>query len=176
MGKIIALALRSLQFLFSVVVLGTSISLIRGQVYGHAPAVTYTSAIVGAIGILASLLGFTAIFITALDGVVTLAVDGLASVLFIALALAMSIKLGVHSCSDLRYTFFNAVINGGSYLEKTNHGEISIGLRTPSDYQHRCRTAGADAAFLWFGFFAFAVMIVYGILARRKNYGGASYA
>ena len=64
--------------------LGLSISLARGQVVGSAPATTGYAAFTGGFGLLASLIGIASVFVSALDGLVTWVVDGLASLLFLA--------------------------------------------------------------------------------------------
>lgn len=78
---ITSLAVRFFQIVFGAIVLGLSITAIKWQGHGSAPATTSYSAFTGAFGMLAALIGVAAIFIEALPQRI---VDALASVLFLA--------------------------------------------------------------------------------------------
>lgn len=75
---------QSPQLIFSVVVLGLSITLAKGQGIGSVPAETGYAAFTGALGIVAGLLGIVAFFLDSLDGVVTWLVDGVAGIALLA--------------------------------------------------------------------------------------------
>lgn len=86
--KLIIAVLRAFQLLFAVVVLGLSISLIKGQKVGAAPTRQGYSAFAGAFGLVVSLFGITAIFVDSLaslfGGLATQALDGLAFLALLA--------------------------------------------------------------------------------------------
>lgn len=70
------------QLIFAAIILGLSITLIKGQVYGSAPSQTDFSAFVGGWTALTAVAGIlAATFLTFLDGIMMLALDGL-SVIF----------------------------------------------------------------------------------------------
>lgn len=81
---IVTSVVRALQLLFGVVVLGLSITAIKWQFVGNAPATTVFGAVCGAFGVLAALIGAAAIFIDAIPDIIMAGVDALASVLFLA--------------------------------------------------------------------------------------------
>jgi hypothetical protein len=72
------------RIVFGAVVLGLSIEAIKWQYYGAAPATSPYSAFAGAFGILVALVGIAAGFIDAIPGLIMAAVDGLATLLFLA--------------------------------------------------------------------------------------------
>lgn len=91
-------ALRGFQFLFGIVVLGLSVTLIRGHHWGSTPASLGFAAFVGGISILASLIGLAGTWVSFLEGVVGLAIDGVVALINIA--------GGVVSPTCLKYTSY----------------------------------------------------------------------
>lgn len=83
-SSILSLVLRGFQFLFGIVVLGLSVTLIRGHHYGSTPASLGFGAAVGGISILASLFGIAATWISFLEGIIGLAVDSVVALINIA--------------------------------------------------------------------------------------------
>lgn len=73
-----------IQFLFAIVVLGLSVTLAKGQRYGSVPAATGYAAFTGGAGILAALIGCAALFVDPLRGIISWAIDGLASLALLA--------------------------------------------------------------------------------------------
>lgn len=65
-------------------ILGLCVTLIRGHHWGGLPASLGYGAFVGGVTILAALVGVAAVWLEFLDGIVGLAVDGLAAILNIA--------------------------------------------------------------------------------------------
>jgi hypothetical protein len=80
---LIGLALRGLQALFGVVILGLSVTLIRGHHWGSLPASLGYAAFIGGLTILAALIGIAATWVTFLEGIVGMALDGLVAILSI---------------------------------------------------------------------------------------------
>lgn len=73
-------ALRGAQGLFGIVILGLSVTLIRGHHWGDLPSSLGYSAFVGGITILAAGLGFAGSFISFLQGVIGMGIDAVVAV------------------------------------------------------------------------------------------------
>lgn len=70
------------QLVFAAVVIGASVSLARGQIYGSVPAAISYSAFAGSFGVLVALVGIASIWIERKH--VAPIVDGLAAIFFVA--------------------------------------------------------------------------------------------
>lgn len=84
MGKFTSAILRLLEILFAFIVLGLSINAVRWQYYHNSPATNRFACFVGAFGCFASLLGFAAIWIEPIAGMIMTVVDVLATIFFLA--------------------------------------------------------------------------------------------
>ncbi|KAK7730749.1 hypothetical protein SLS57_001580 [Botryosphaeria dothidea] len=143
-------AARGVQLICAAVVLGLSISLIKGQVFGTVHAINY-AAFTGGWGMLAALIGIAAIFIEPLQGLIMAAVDGLATLFLLAGGIAIAVKLRNVSCSsnsDLnQYKLCgNHLTSGGTIKDKA--GQPRCGLDDDDDRLSRCKKSSADAAFM----------------------------
>lgn len=76
--------LRAFQFLFGVVILGLSVTLIRGHHWGSLPSSVGYGAFLGGISIVAALIGFAATWVTFLEGIVAAIIDAVVAILNIA--------------------------------------------------------------------------------------------
>jgi hypothetical protein len=76
--------LRALQFLFGIVILGLSVTLIRGHHWGALPSSLGYAVFVGGVTIVASLVGVAATWVTVLEGIMGLAIDAVVAVLNVA--------------------------------------------------------------------------------------------
>jgi hypothetical protein len=83
-SPIINFALRGAQALFAVVVLGLSVTLIRGHQWGSLPASLGFAAFVGGVSFLGAMVGLAASFFDFLGGMVGLVVDGIVALLNVA--------------------------------------------------------------------------------------------
>lgn len=135
------------------------------------------------------IVGFAAIFLGRLQGLIMIVLDALAvialiiggvvrpssyisqmlaSTLTLPTGKIYAVKLGVHSCSSSRYQI-NPITDGGSHLSSTN---------TYTYYGNpvkMCHMAQADTAFLFFALAAFIaslVMDVLDLLHIGKSGGG----
>jgi hypothetical protein len=81
---IITLGVRVLQLLFAAVVVALSAVLIKGHGPGHAPSLIDYGAFCGGAGIIIAAIGVIACFIESLQGIVMLALDGLATFFVLA--------------------------------------------------------------------------------------------
>ncbi|EHL01661.1 hypothetical protein M7I_2295 [Glarea lozoyensis 74030] len=112
---IVTLAARAFQALFSIVVLGLSIALLKGwgpfysseefHKNGSPPAIHGYGAFCGGAALLVSIVGIVSCFFEALQGIVVLALDGIACLFVVAGGIAFAVKSGVGSCdvSNLEY-------------------------------------------------------------------------
>lgn len=75
---------RACQILFTTIVLGISISAVRWQVYGSAPATTSYNAFAGAFGLLVALIGLAGIWVSVVPELIMSAVDTVTSILLLA--------------------------------------------------------------------------------------------
>lgn len=108
--------------MFAVVVLGASVSLAKGQVFGSVPATTSYAAFAGAWAILTALIGIVAIFVEAIPGMIMAGVDGLAALLLLAGGIAYAVGIKGVSCAQatngadlvpLSDPIFYKLLNGG---------------------------------------------------------------
>ena len=78
------IVLRGVQALFGIVVLGLSVTLLRGHHWGDAPASLGYGAFVGGLSILGALIGLAATWFDFLGGVIGLIVDAVVALVNIA--------------------------------------------------------------------------------------------
>jgi hypothetical protein len=83
-GTLVNWALRGLQALFGIVMLGLSVTLIRGHHWGDFPSALGYAAFLGGISILAALIGLAATWISFLEGIVGAGIDGIVAILNLA--------------------------------------------------------------------------------------------
>ncbi|PYI04647.1 hypothetical protein BO78DRAFT_471125 [Aspergillus sclerotiicarbonarius CBS 121057] len=169
MNPLIIAILRGFQFIFSIIVLGISVSLAKGQRIGSAPAATGYAAFTGGLGTLASLIGAAGIFIESLQALITWAVDGLAGLAFVAGGITYAILLRGTSCSNYASTWDNAIISGGC----TKIDKEKVCGYTPGKSKSRCTSAQADTAFMFLGFVV--CVGVCGMIFLRKRKGTSGY-
>ncbi|KAF2142047.1 uncharacterized protein K452DRAFT_308444 [Aplosporella prunicola CBS 121167] len=172
------IVMRSVQIVFSAVVLGLSIKLIQDQVFGTSRTIN-VAAFSGAFGIFAALVGLASLWLTAMSPTVLSAVDGLATGFQLAVGITIAVKLRHITCasnSDMnRYRLYrNDLTNGGCISQKNG---VYCGHGNDWGYFHeRCRMSSADSAFL---IMAGAVFVLQSVLtyihfrrAARDHRGG----
>ncbi|KAK5125055.1 hypothetical protein LTR85_001246 [Meristemomyces frigidus] len=170
MNTITSLVVRFFQFVFGAIVLGLSITAIKWQWQGSAPATSSYSAFTGAFGMLTALIGTAAIFIDAVPDLIMAIVDALASVLFLAGGIAFAVGLRGVSCGNTHDTSNNYLLNGGCKGKGDNQ---ECGFASYNVLPGRCRMAEADSAFLFLGFLISIGAAVLCFLASRRG-GGVS--
>ncbi|KAF2461408.1 marvel domain-containing protein [Lineolata rhizophorae] len=165
---IVNLALRFFQLLFAAVVLGLSVSLIKKQEFGDAPATMGYSAFTGGFGLLAALVGTAAIFMEAISGIIILGVDGLTSLIFLAGGIAYTVGLrDTGSCGDTEGLLSNDLTTGGCV--ESNSGDLrACGIDSIDDAKGRCKMGQADSAFMFLGcIISIAIVIMVFISSKR---------
>ncbi|KAI5855085.1 membrane-associating domain-containing protein [Durotheca rogersii] len=177
MLKIAALAVRAFLLLFGAVVLGLSVTLAKQQVVGAPPSETSFGSFCGAFGILVSLVGLAGLFIDKIPATVVLGADGLASALYLAGGIALTIALRpVSSCTSWdawpRYErATNKLLTGG--CQDVAGDLVCPGIGTENDVMSRCQRVQADYVFEYLAF-VFGIAIVGLSFALRKRGGGSS--
>jgi hypothetical protein len=91
-GTLINWTLRALQALFGIVMLGLSVTLIRGHHWGDFPSSLGYAAFLGGISILGALIGLTATWVSFLDGIVGAGIDGIVAMLNLAGGIVRSLS------------------------------------------------------------------------------------
>ncbi|RHZ61800.1 uncharacterized protein CDV56_105533 [Aspergillus thermomutatus] len=163
--QIITPVIRAFQFLFAIVVLGLSVTLAKGQRYGSVPAATGYAAFAGGAGILAALVGCAALFVNALDGIVSWTVDAVASLALLAGGIEFAVLLRGTSCSNIETTWDNVLLSGGC----TTIDHQKTCMSSPSKLKSRCTSAKADAAFMFIDFVVCVAVLACSFLLSRNR-------
>ncbi|KAI1595374.1 MARVEL domain containing protein [Pyrenophora tritici-repentis] len=97
-NPLLSFVVRGLQAVFGIVVLGISVSLVRGHHWGSLPATLGFSAFVGGITILGAALGVAGIFLGFLDGTIAIVVDAVIALINLACGVEISSELRGYNC------------------------------------------------------------------------------
>ncbi|KAI1659454.1 marvel domain-containing protein [Daldinia decipiens] len=180
MLKLAVLGVRGFLLISGAVVLGLSVTLAKHQVEGSPPAETSFGSFCGAFGILVSLIGIAALFIDKIPSIVSMGADGLATALYLAGAIALTVALKpVPSCTSddsesIYQMVINKLLNGGC-------GTIAGTTYCPgipddrSEMNGRCQRVQADYVFEYLGFI-FGVAIVALTFFYNRSKGSRSVA
>ncbi|KAF2199711.1 hypothetical protein GQ43DRAFT_375595 [Delitschia confertaspora ATCC 74209] len=172
--KLITAALRVAQILFGAVVLALSVSLIKGQHLGSAPAVQTYGAFTGAFSLVMGDVALVAVFVQAIPMVAVLLADALAATFYLVGGIVIVVKLRGISCSgndrlNLAKMFFNPLLNGGC-VGKGKNLNCWYYLPDRSDKLHsRCKMNEADAAFMFISFVFILGAAVFTFLNSRRR-------
>ncbi|KAI1552298.1 MARVEL domain containing protein [Pyrenophora tritici-repentis] len=117
-NPLLSFVVRGLQAVFGIVVLGISVSLVRGHHWGSLPATLGFSAFVGGITILGAALGVAGIFLGFLDGTIAIVVDAVIALINLACGVLLAIKVSGADCDmntakDADMVIHNNIFNGG---------------------------------------------------------------
>ncbi|KAI1108946.1 marvel domain-containing protein [Nemania sp. NC0429] len=172
MPKIVGFALRGFLVVFGAIVLALSVTLAKQQERGNPPAETSFFAFAGAFGIIASAIAILAILIEKIPRVGVIAADTLASIFYLAGAIALTIALKpVSSCTSSSSIaqferFDNKLLNGGC----EGSGEEKTCFAGPNaEYtSSRCQKVQADYVFGYIAFVFGVASIVITILNNRR--------
>ncbi|KAA8572457.1 hypothetical protein MFRU_003g03220 [Monilinia fructicola] len=167
---IVTLALRVLQLLFAAIVLALSVILIKDYGPGTSWSLISYGAFCGGAAIVIAAIGVVACFLEALQGIIMLALDGLASFFLLAGGIAYAATIKVGSCSNIDYL--------------SNHNNPFVpgpGKTYPSaqaafdDVKARCQETQASTAFIWFTTACFIGTTVIHFLGSKRGGGAASF-
>jgi len=151
-SKAINLAMRGLQFFWTLLIIALVGNMIATAFAGNPSIVNYDM-FVAVFGMLSLLYLIPATFNESLafHPALMVGLDVLNTLFFFVGGVATAAELGVHSCGNAGYTASNKVTNGSHDMSK------------------RCHEAQASTAFLWFGFAAFAASAVLSGLQSRGS-------
>ncbi|KAI4951055.1 hypothetical protein J4E86_007564 [Alternaria arbusti] len=167
---------RGFQALFGIVVLGISVSLIRGHHWGGLPASLGFSAFVGGVTILGAALGVAGLFFSFLDGMIGLIVDGVVAVINAAggIIKVLALKIsGVDCDADTSFEnaaklIFNDIFNGGCRADDDCwYWHLENDRNT---MKSRCRSTQADCVFMFLTVIVLAVTALLAFLRMKKGY------
>ncbi|KAJ8097748.1 membrane-associating domain-containing protein [Lipomyces tetrasporus] len=140
--------LRSLLFVFLVITLGLTGSLIHDQLFGLSQVNFMMFASVFGL-VFGVFYGFIALFLAGVAfPFAVAAVDFLVTVFAFSGATALAVALRVHSCSNNAYVSANKVAQGSS---------------------DRCRKAQADTAFMYFAFGAALFLLILSLVSGLRH-------
>jgi len=150
MAKLFDLILRSLEFLWTLLIMALVGNIIADAFNGNPSVINYTM-FVAIFSMLSLFYLFLAAWTESAPGHALLPaiLDLLNTLFFFCGAVALAAKLHVHSCSNDRYTLHNSITNGAH------------------NRKERCEEAQAVTAFLWFGFACFAVSTFFSVVGAR---------
>jgi hypothetical protein len=161
---------------------GLAATLIKAQVFESAPVTTKYSTFTGGFGIIVGAVGLAGLFIDAIPDLATMALDGLAGLLFLAGGIAWAVGIKGISCSN-REDFEKMVENGllnlgkfigpngpiyGVYRDTNNAFEIFAKL------EENCKKGFADEIFQFLAFGLGVALVGVGFVRWRKG-GPTSY-
>ncbi|KAJ5301496.1 hypothetical protein N7508_006359 [Penicillium antarcticum] len=164
--QLVALICRFFQLIFTIVVLGLSITLAKGQQIGSVPAETSYGAFSGGIGILAALIGVAALFIESLDGIITWILDGVSALALLAAGVIFAVRLHGTNCSDFSTLFGQKLLSGGCV--KAND-KTTYCYWDEDHFKSRCTSATADTAFMFLGFLMCVDVLVVSYIFRNRR-------
>lgn len=149
-SRVVNLALRGLQFLFTLLIMALIGNVIAEAVRGNPSLINYDMFV----AVFSMLSLFYLIAVAFNDGftghpAIPLTLDVLNTLFFFIGGVAMAAELGVHNCGRLEYVANNHITNGSV------------------DPFKRCRESQASTAFLWFGFLAYLASTVISAFGAR---------
>ncbi|KAI1169529.1 marvel domain-containing protein [Nemania sp. FL0916] len=186
MLNIVAIGLRGLLVILGAIVLALSVTLAKQQVIGSPPPETSFFSFAGAFGLIASAIAILAIFVEKIPRVGVMAVDTLASVFYLAGAIALTVALKpVPSCTSSStiaelLRFNNKLLNGGcQHLPDNKLYCPNAGSDTDKHYQSytpgRCQQVQADYVFGYVAFIFGVASVVLTLINSRRGGTTATY-
>jgi len=148
MANIIQLALRGLQFFWTLLIMALTGNMIASATGGNPSIVNYVMFV--SIISMASLFYLILVSVKedfAMHPMLPVAVDGINILFTVIGGIALAAYLGVGNCGNAAYVNFNSVTSGSYNNTK------------------RCQEAQADTAFLWFLFAAYVGSLVYSLIS-----------
>ncbi|KAH8912760.1 hypothetical protein BR93DRAFT_922724 [Coniochaeta sp. PMI_546] len=177
----ISIGFRALQLLMAAVVVGLSVTLLKGQVYGTTPTTTRYSVFTGAFGMIVAFLGLICLFISAIPAIVPMILDSLAGILLVAGGIAWAVGLKGIKCDEDHGTqmYDNGLLNEGCV--SADDGSPYCGVLVGADpnsrqafdrINTRCKYAMSDEIIQFILFAVCAILLFLGFLIMRKGKGG----
>jgi hypothetical protein len=168
-------------------VLGLSVTLVKDWApkadrdfyhYPDVPATSTYDAVTGGWAMLVALIGFASLFVEFLQGIIMMAFDTLAALLFVAGGIATAIGLHGISCNDGVELVRNGLVNGGCHNADKwpdHPSEVNCYYFTDGDkIVSRCKMNQADTAFMFLGFAVCAGLVAHTFLIGGRSTGRRS--
>ncbi|KAI1121127.1 marvel domain-containing protein [Nemania abortiva] len=184
MLKPAAYVLRGFLVIFGAIVLALSVTLAKQQVIGSPPAETSFFSFAGAFGIIASAIAILGILVDKVPRVGVIVADALASLFYLAGAIALTVALkSVSSCTSSSNEarlerFNNKLLNGGCRKVKDGMFCPNAGSDTDKHFESytpgRCQQVQADYVFGYVAFVFGVASIVITLISQRR--GGTTTA
>jgi hypothetical protein len=167
------------------VVVGLSVTLLKGQVYGNTPTTTRYSVFTGAFGMIVAAVGLVCLFVQAIPAIVPMVLDALAGLLLVAGGIAFAVGLkGIRCDEDHADALYgNGLLNEGCITAQDGFPYCGVREGTRTDDQGRelfdklngrCKTAMSDEIMQFVLFAVCAILVGIGFLIMRKGKGGSS--
>lgn len=155
MSKILSLALRGFQFLWTFLIMALIGNAIASR-DANTPSATNYVMFTAAFSMLTLLYTIPASFHDGLQGhpIIPTVLDGLNTLFTFVAGIVLAAKLGAHSCDNYGYTSTTGVIN------YTIDHQVKV-----------CRESQASTAFLWFLFATYVASLAFSAMGMK---GGAS--
>ncbi|KAL2068161.1 hypothetical protein VTL71DRAFT_16259 [Oculimacula yallundae] len=171
---IVTLGLRISQLLISAVVLALAVVLINGFGPGHAPALLGYGAFCGGAALIIAAIGLTAVFIDKLQGVIMLALDGLASFFLLAGAAAWAAKVKTGDCTKESYWLsIRSILDFSDKKTFPGKNQKQVTKNAKDFIITRCRMEQAETAVLWILVICFLATVILAFFGRSGKRGGA---
>jgi len=164
------------------VVVGLSVTLLKGQVVPPTPTTTRYSVFTGAFGMIVAFLGLVCLFISAIPALVPMVLDALAGLLLLAGGIAWAVGLkGVKCDEDHALALYdNGLLNEGCISDGKKGDRPICGVysgdaddRKAFDRLNaRCKYAMSDEIIQFILFAVSAILLLLGFLIMRKGKGG----
>ncbi|KAF2795697.1 hypothetical protein K505DRAFT_348446 [Melanomma pulvis-pyrius CBS 109.77] len=153
-NAIITLALRGAQLLFSVVVLGLSVSLIRDHKYGSLPVPLGYAAFVGGITVLGAFIGIASAWVELLQGIIGAGIDAFLLLINVAGGIIFAYKMRGTDCSRTDPEYLVQKLNPINLLNGGCDTQDGITLcwwqiANPKKLNSHCRESQADSVFMF---------------------------
>ncbi|KAL4914617.1 marvel domain-containing protein [Aspergillus aurantiobrunneus] len=171
--QLVAGILRAFQAMFAAIVLGISVHLARGQNtrVEAVPTATGYAAFCGGFGVLVALIGITSISVTALERMITVALDALSALTMLASGIAYAVLIRNVSCSDVDDIMRSSLLTS----DCGDVGDWRICLTTEDKLKSRCVSSKADSAFMFISFVTCLGVVGYSLFMRGRRSGNVSY-
>lgn len=162
-------------------VVGLSVTLLKGQVYGTTPTTTRYSVFTGAFGMIVAFLGLVCLFVSAIPQIIPMALDALAGLLLVAGGIAWAVGLKGVRCDENHgpQMYNNGLLNEGCV--RGDDGSPYCGVLADSGndankafdrINTRCKYAMSDEIMQFILFAVSALLLFVGFLIMRKGKGG----
>ncbi|KAH8723893.1 marvel domain-containing protein [Phaeosphaeriaceae sp. PMI808] len=181
LSALLNFALRGFQALFGIIILGLSVTLIKGIHWGSLPSSIGYAAFVGGITVVAALVGLAATWVTFLEGWVGIIFDIVVALINLAGGITMTLKLDGVKCSINQKDYANNIklVNEIFLGGCTGKGDKKV-CWLSSAYANNekkareillghCRESQADMVFMYLATAAFIASALILFLRKRKG-------